>query len=48
MFKYLILDTPDTWWSDVPDTFALLSRRWSDKFYDMESLVDPSDYYINY
>lgn len=33
---------PDTWWSDVPDTFAILSRRWSDKFYDLDSLVAPT------
>ena len=33
---------PDTWWSDVPDTFALLYRKWSDSFYDLEPLVDKS------
>ena len=33
--------TPDTWWSDVPDTFALLPRKWSDKFYDVETLSQP-------
>lgn len=23
---------PDTWWSDVADTFAMLERSWSDRF----------------
>jgi len=32
---------PDTWWSDVPDTFALLPRKWSDGFFDLDSLVAP-------
>ena len=34
--------TPDTWWSDVPDTFALLPRKWSDNFFDIDALVAPT------
>ena len=36
------LYTPDTWWSDVPDTFAIVPRKFSDQFYGLESLVDPT------
>lgn len=31
--------TPDTWWSDVPDTFALLPRQYSDIFFSLDGLV---------
>lgn len=30
---------PDTWWADIPDTFALLPRNLSEKYYSMHSLV---------
>lgn len=30
---------PDSWWSDVPDTFALLPRQYSDIYFDLNELV---------
>lgn len=32
---------PDTWYTDVPDTFALLPRHYSDIFFDLDGLVAP-------
>lgn len=31
----------DTWWCEVPDTFALLPRYYSDQYFDLDSLVYP-------
>ena len=29
----------DSWYSEVPDTFALMSRRWADSFWSLDDLV---------
>lgn len=31
----------DSWWADIPDTFALLPRNISDLYYSVEELVKP-------
>ena len=30
---------PDTWWSEVPDTFALIPRNYSNAYFDLNALV---------
>ena len=34
-----IVYVPDSWASEVPDTFALLPRKWSDQYFSMDILM---------
>ena len=39
-----LIYTPDQWYSDVPDTFAIMKRQVSDIFFDLDKMVDEHVY----
>lgn len=39
-----LIYTPDQWYSDVPDTFAIMKRQVADIFFDLDKMVDEHVY----